>query len=251
MMRRAGVLPIAAVALSSALAAACESPTVPARTIAYDFVFEGFGERLIYRWPTGSTIGVYVVPGSDAATTAELEAAFDHMAAAWNDAVLFAEYRLVRTAVEDADVVLAWANTTLPIDTDECRPVAIGAAWTTFCLDDGVTPQDVAAADRPIEGIYAYPLVEGEHNRDGVHMIVQVLDNPTTDGRVAALVTHEFGHVLGIGTHPCRLDEAGCTRRDGAHESVMYGGLPERDTPSAADRSTIEVLYHTRPHLIP
>lgn len=223
------------------LLAACDSPTVPPRLIAYQFAYEGFVERVIYRWPDGQTIGVHVAPTGETERDALLEAAFRHTAQAWNDAVLYGEYRLEAAPLQRADVILAWANHALPIDTSECPPSPDGFAWTTFCANSTGT------------AIAAYPLTVGQHVEDGVHMIVQVLQTelePDPD-RVAALVAHEFGHVLGIGTHPCRLSDSGCTRRQGAHESLMYLGIPERSTPSAADRSTIELLYHTRPDLTP
>lgn len=230
----------------AALLQACDSPTVPPRLIAYDFAFQGFGQSLIYRWPTGHTIGVHVLATGDADRDALLQNAFRHSADAWNDAVLYGEYRIEQTALENADVLLAWTNETLPLDTSGCPPFPDGFAWTTFCADT-----TGPARGDSLDLITAYPLASGAHRRDGVHMIVQVLQTQTDPARVAALVAHEFGHVLGIGTHPCRLPQSGCSRRHGAHDSLMYSGLPERSTPSAADRSTIEVLYHTRPHLTP
>lgn len=221
-------------------ATACESPTVPPRLIPYQFAFEGFGEPVVYRWPAGHTIGVYLLPSDDPELTRLLDDAFEHTARVWNDAVLYGEYRIERADLERADVIIAWANQALPLDTSGCQPLPIGAAWTTFCRHESDSAR-----------MHAYPLLDGEHQEDGVHMIVQLLSDQADSGRVAALVAHEFGHVLGIGTHPCRLGQVGCTRRTGAHQSLMFAGVPERNTPSAADRSTIEVLYHTAPHLTP
>ena len=82
-------------------------------------------------------------------------------------------------------------------------------------------------------------------------MIVQALYNGSNTGQVRGLVAHELGHVLGIGRHPCDYDDAACANGFGARESVMYIGAPQRDSPSRADRETLELLYHTRPHLVP
>ena len=231
-----GAAAIGCIALSTA---SCDAPTVPPRVSAYSFVFEGFGERLIYRWPDGEKIGVYVVPTNVSEREGVLEEAFRHTAQVWNEASLYGEFEIVASSLREADVVLAWANEPLPLNTDDCPPFPSGAAWTTFCSDD------------QFEEIEAYPLAEGDHAQDGVHMIVQVLPSPTNIEAANALVAHEFGHVLGIGIHPCDLNDAGCSRRVGAFESIMFEGVPTRSVPSAADRETIEMLYHTEPDLTP
>ena len=233
-LRRFPAIPLCAVALT-----ACEAPTVPLRDIPYDFVYDGFAERVIYRWPDGEKIGVYVVPTNDPARAGLLEAALRHTANAWNDAILYGEYEIVAAELEQADVILAWANESLPVDTDACPPAPGGAAWTTFC------------ADNELEEIAAYPLTSGQHREDGVHMIVQAVYSPASADLLGALVAHEFGHVLGIGTHPCDLAQPGCPRGPGANESLMFEGIPQRSTPSAADRETVELLYRTRPDLTP
>ena len=241
MIQRLGALVAMCAALGST---ACESPTVPPRIIAYQFALEGFAEPVVYRWPDGHTIRVHVLPSDDPELARLLDDAFAHTARVWNDAVLYGEYRIERAPLERADVVIAWANQTLPLDTEGCHPLPAGAAWTTFCRD----LQDPAL-------IHTYPLLEGEHEEDGVHMIVQLLSDQADAERVAALVAHEFGHVLGIGTHPCDFADAFCERRRGdqrgADDSLMFEGIPDRLTPSPADRATIEVLYHTTPDLTP
>ena len=239
MSARRGTLGGAALTAAVMSFAGCEAPTVPLRDEAYSFVFEGFGERLIYRWPDGERIGVHVVPPTDPERAGVLEAAFRHTASAWNEAALYGEFELVPASLEEADVILAWANQTLPIDVSSCPPFPSGSAWTTFCSDD------------EFEAIQYYPLTEGEHDEDGVHMIVQVLYSPANIDQVAALVAHEFGHVLGIGTHPCDYADAGCERGEGAYASLMYAGIPVQSAPSRADRETVELLYHTVPDLTP
>jgi hypothetical protein len=251
-MTRSGMLRSTSLLALLASLAACDSPTVPPRSLAYNFVFEQFGAPIIYRWADGETIGVYVVPTDDAERAGVLEAAVRHAIGAWNDVVLFGEFRLVEAELDRADVVIAWANETLPLDTDECLPAPGGVAWTTFCLNEGVDTDDVANADQPLREVYGYPLADGEHREDGVHMIVQVLYNGSNLDDVPGLVTHEIGHVLGIGRHPCDYADVGdCPAGYGAHESLMYIGIPSIATPARADRETVEVLYRTRPHLVP
>lgn len=219
---------------------ACDAPTVPVRVVAYQYAYEGLGEPLVYRWPVGHTIRVHVVPTADPDERAALQAAFEHTADVWNDAVLYGQYRLEAAPLDRADVVLAWSGDPLPLDVSECAPLPFGLAWTTFCTDSSRT------------AIGVYPLTVGEHREDGVHMIVQVLRSETTIlDRVPALVAHEFGHVLGIGTHPCRFDSLGCAAGEGAHSSLMFAGVPDEVAPTAADRATIELVYHTSADLTP
>lgn len=222
-----------------ALTTACEAPTVPLRDTAYDFVYRGFEEPVIYRWAVGEKIGVYVVPTNDPDRAGLLEAAFREAADAWNEAVLFGEFEFVAADLNEADVVLIWADQPMPLDTDACPPAPGGVGWTTFC------------ATEDLEEISGYPLLEGQHLEDGVHMIVEVIYTTSTEDVIPALVAHEFGHVLGIGTHPCDLDDDGCERGEGAYESLMYEGIPEVSGPTAADRETIDLLYHTAADLTP
>ena len=238
---------LASAALALVASAACDTPTVPARTAAYNFVTP---QGVIYRWATAERIGVYVVPTTDPERAGLLESAFEQASREWNDAVLFGEFEMVAADLEDADVIIAWANEPLPVNTTGCPPAPGGVAWTTFCLD-GVTVDSLLASDTTMKAVYGYPLNVGQHREDGVHMIVQVLYNASNTDLVAGLVTHELGHVLGIGSHPCDYADASCDRGYGAFESVMYVGLPERSTPSRSDRETVELLYRTRPYLVP
>jgi predicted Zn-dependent protease len=61
----------------------------------------------------------------------------------------------------------------------------------------------------------------------------------TIPNRIPQLVTHELGHVLGIGRHS---DES----RD-----LMYGGELSVWVPSRRDQATVQVLYQMRPEAVP
>ena len=53
------------------------------------------------------------------------------------------------------------------------------------------------------------------------------------------LVTHEVGHALGLWNHPAPTSFP---------ESVMLS-VPSTDVPTAIDRATVQVLYHTAPNV--
>jgi hypothetical protein len=212
----------------TALVAACDSPTVPPRllTEVYDYRLLT-PEPLVLRWPLGTVVDVYVTPGEDAAHTAALEAALDNGINVWNAAALYREVRLQRTDdLQHADAVLVFSNILQPVDVSNCSPGG-GLAYTTFCLD----PQ----ADNRLA---IFPLRDGGGGQ--VKFLVTVRDQATLDVEsVRRLVAHELGHVLGIAQHSQRATD------------LLFAGTLTRGEPSPADRATLQVLYHTRPDIIP
>jgi hypothetical protein len=211
-----------------ALVAACDSPTVPQRllTEVYDYRLLT-PQPLVLRWPLATTVRVYVTPGEDAAHTAALEAAFENGANVWNAAALYREVRFERTAdLQQADAVLIFSNLLQPVDVSNCTPGG-GLAYTTFCLDS----QDNTR-------LAVFPLRDGDGGR--VKFLVTVRDQAVLDVEsVRRLVAHELGHVLGIAQHSQRPTD------------LLYAGALTRAEPSPADRATLQVLYHTRPDIIP
>lgn len=212
--------------LLAASLAACDAPTIAPRTDLYDVTSSGFAD-VIVRWPVSSTIRVHAV--DDDAASGLLPSALARGASGWNAAILFGEYRLV--AVEEpgeADVLLAWSDATLPIDTSDCSPQLGGTAVTTFCLDDAGT------------GLAAYPLLPGVEPGPGtVRMVVLIsagLRQNTT--RVRRIVAHELGHVLGILTHSSRASD------------LMFAD-PQTEVPARRDRAAVQVLYHTPADIVP
>ena len=222
-MQRSWIAP----ALVCTFTVACDPPTIPGRDPSDVYAFALPSQPpIIMRWPAGRTVRVYATPGRDDAGSQRLREALDAAAASWNSHAVFAEYRLERTAdLANADVVLAWSDVILPVDTDACRP-SLTQAVTTFCIDALGTD---SARVRP------FPMRDGTPS--SVRMIVLVLASQAAS--VDRLVAHELGHVLGIGRHS---DDT----RD-----LMWRTDPQVSRPSRRDAATVQVLYHTTPDITP
>jgi len=222
-----------ALLLCCAAAAACDSPTLPAiaRSDFYEFRLNADSLRVL-RWPTGSTIRVYLHPGDDPANAALMERAFERGAAAWNAQALFAEYRIERaSSIETSDVLMRWSADPAPLDVSACVP-GFSSGVTTFCFLD---PDDPSAGLLPFP-----PLPPADTEYEGVKMIVSILSSQAPiPGRAEILIAHELGHVLGIGRHSPNP------------EDLMALGTPTRATLSRRDINTIRLLYHTTPEITP
>lgn len=211
-----------------AILAACDSPTVPERFLrdVYDFRLLT-PEPVTFRWETNSTVSFFVVadPGS-AERTQDLRDAVMHGIEVWNTATLYGEVELIEAgSLEDADVVVEYSHVASPLELSSCTPSG-GLAVTTFCLtSDG-------------SNLRPFPFASGGSSRAKFVVTVRVTQQ-TSALDVRRLVTHEIGHVLGIGQH------------SGKQTDLMFGGALSRDDPSPADRATLQVLYHTRPDITP
>jgi hypothetical protein len=204
---------------------ACDAPVIPGRDTSDIFPFDlPTTPSTIMRWPVGSTIRVHVAEARTVEGTATLRAAFEAGARAWNATALFSEYAIrPASSLEEADVVLAFSDVTLPVSTQNCQP-ALTVAVTTFCIDDLGTPD---------ASLRVFPATSGEAGR--VRIIVLVLATFADDGSsVERLVAHELGHVLGIGRHS---EDA----RD-----LMYRVDQVTSRPTSRDAATAQVLYHVR-----
>jgi hypothetical protein len=115
----------------------------------------------------------------------------------------------------------------LPLDVSNC-PVVLGNAATTFC----------PTAD--LLRLIPFPFTNGAGPADShVKMLVTVIGSASSDQpRANMLVAHELGHVLGIARHSPNA-------QDLMFATVTVSAL------SHADVSTIQVLYHTAPDLVP
>jgi hypothetical protein len=213
------------------LVGACQSPIAPGRANAdvYDFALPTMPPRVV-RWPSGSTIRVFVAGGADVERHALLEAALDAGAAAWNRLATYGEFRIERTThLVEANVVVRWSDAESPVDTRDCPPVVVQAV-TTFCVDFTATPLRLTP----------FPLLSDVSSPSRVTMLVTILGTGMADAeRVRRLVTHELGHVLGLARHsPVETD-------------LMWGGEPMTSQPTQRDASSVQVLYHMRADISP
>lgn len=210
---------LAALALAALALTGCDAPTWPAEPFAYDPTL--LTEGLIYRWAPGRTIALYADPTS-APAGFDLAAATRAGAERWNSAAQFADFRLVvATRPEAADVIVRFRFAPALVDLGDCEPFGGGAGRTAFCRDE--TP------------VRVLPLLAGGGGQ--VKMDVYVDPEGRTAEQLApfgltpqtyfqALVTHELGHVLGIGGHS---DDA----------ADVMNGFPRVTAPSARDQRTL------------
>ncbi len=198
-------------ALLLALAAGCDAPTVPGEAPAYDPTALTGGR--VYRWPLGATVRVHVAesPGRSALAP-HLRRAAD----AWLATLAYRELdvRLVSRAAE-ADVVVGHAADH-PVALDACGPFSIGAAFTLLCPD--------------ADSARTLPLRDGTASRVKIAVAIDEAQLESAD-RLAAVVAHELGHVLGVGGH------------SGDVGDVMHAD-PRVGSPSARDARTLRYVVH-------
>lgn len=206
---------------------ACDSPTVPERLLrdVYEFRIRT-PEPQVLRWEIGQTVRVFVVDDANATRAEYLRAGVTHGITAWNNAALYGEVVLEEAeSIEEADVVVEYSEMESPLDLSSCLPSG-GFAFTTFCL----------TSDR----LHLEPYSLHAGGQTGVKYVVTVRTTAATDAaNVRRLVTHELGHVLGIGQHSPRQTD------------LMFAGTLNVDIPSPSDRATLQVLYHTRADITP
>ena len=175
-----------------ALLVACDAPTSPAESFAYDPTVLTDG---VYHWQRGRTIAIYVQEGGGP-DGFDIVRATQEAAARWNAAATLGEFALVTTGdSRAADVVVRFRFAPPIVDLTGCDPGGGGAGRTAFCA--GESPARVL------------PLLDG-----GGRVKVEIYVDPeaASDAQLAAwgmtrqqhflaLLTHELGHALGIGAH--------------------------------------------------
>ena len=192
--------------------AACTDATAPL-TPSYDPT--QFTNGIIYRWPTGTTIAVYADPtavpaGVDLATITTTGLA------AWKSALGGSEFAFrTVTSPADADVIVHVGKAPRLVGLAGCaEPAPYNGGVTFLC------PAADSALTLPLGGA-----VVG-------HVKVDIIVNPDAAGAanpLAAIVTHELGHALGIGGHSTDPHD------------VMYAS-PSVAVPSARDIATLRWL---------
>lgn len=210
--------------------AACDPAIVPPKLASeiYDFRLPT-APPMVLRWPSGSTVRVFVAGGPQPARASLLADALETGSRIWNERAFYAEYRLERAAsLRDAHVVLRWSDETPPVETSQCSP-AIARAVTTFCIE--------TAENR----LRAFPLLPPDDaSASRVRMIVTILGTESAQPEsVIRLVAHELGHVLGLAQHSLNAQD------------LMYSGDLQRAALSVRDAATIQILYHTQPDIVP
>ena len=190
-----------------ALAACADVTAPPLQPPAYDPTQLSGG--VVYHWPTGTTVAVYVDPTGVGAGV-NLAGATSTGMAAWKSALggnQFA-FRLAPSPA-DADVIVHVSGAPRLVGTAGCDPpVDLAGGVTFFC----------PARDSAL----TLPLLAGA-GPGRVKLDVSI--NPAATNAINtldALVTHELGHVVGIGGHSTD-----------AHD-VMFA-QPSVSTPSQRD----------------
>lgn len=196
------------------VASACSEPAAPrVDPPAYDPTQLTAG--VLYRWPTGYTVAVFVDPTAVPAGVDFSRAAAGAMTA-WKQALDGNQFAFrTATSVADADVILHVSSAPRLVGLAGCaEPPTFAGGVTFFC----------PAADSAL----TLPLTSGATGRVKVDISI----NPAATSAanpLSALVTHELGHAVGIGGHS---PDAG---------DVMFAS-PSVSTPSARDITTLRWL---------
>jgi len=191
-----------------ALAAACSEPAAPrVDPPAYDPTqLSG----VLYRWPTGRTVAVYIDP---TAAGADLAGTTAQALTIWKQALGGTEFAFrIATTPGDADVIVHASAAPRLVGLAGCAsPPAFAGGATFFC----------PAADTAL----TLPLLSGAAGHVKVDITINVAAASAANP-LAALVTHELGHAVGIGGHsPDAAD-------------VMYAS-PATGIPSSRDITTL------------
>lgn len=207
-------------AVALLIAVACSEPAAPfVEPPAYD------PTRLsgvLYRWPTGQTIAVYSDPTAVPSGT-DLGAITATAMTAWKQALGGNEFSFrAATSAADADVIVHVSAAPRLVGLAGCaEPPAFASGVTFFC----------PASDSAL----TLPLASGATGRVKVDISINP-DATSAANPLAAIVTHELGHAVGIGGHsPVALD-------------VMYAS-PAVSTPSARDITTLRWVVRQKVEL--
>lgn len=202
---------------AAATVAACSDPATPDRECAgcyYSFADTFAPDTFIFHWPANRLPVRFW-----ADTRGPMRGLVSYAVAAWEAQFLYGEFRGVLVSDSShADVIVTWQGT---VPSDTAQP---DTSTSPAC--SGVTTNPELFSDSSV-------------NTLGVSIDVKAA---YSDAAIAACVRrvtmHEIGHALGLIRHsPYTLD--------------LMNAVPVVSWPSAEDRRTIEVLYHTPATIVP
>jgi predicted Zn-dependent protease len=200
-------------------ALACDAPSATRPDFAYDPT--SLSNGTIYRWPSGSTISVYVEP--DESSLYSLVGATSRAMAVWNEVPEFAEFVLIGTSMlSEADIVVYDRAVPSPLTPGSCQFDPRGSGYTYFCLESG-RAQLLTAAH--LQSTKARVLISVDRGAVSSQL------------RYDAVVAHELGHALGIGGHSQEQSD------------LMYGA-PIVSRPSGRDRQTLHYVLGATPDAV-
>lgn len=198
------------------LVVGCTTPDAPSHIGGYPFDSIGDGSGDVFHWP-GDRLPVrfWVDPRGD--LSAQVQNAID----VWQNQFMYGEFTgVIVSDSAHADVQFVWSGSVPPAATPDPGPPVKACGGET--QNDGISGGRIVGA---------------------LHSSILILAVSATPGQVEACVRrtviHEMGHDLGI-------------LNDNAPDStdIMYF-TPLVKAPSAADRTTMQILYHTTPTILP
>jgi predicted Zn-dependent protease len=211
-------------ALACAVAAtACGDPMSNADVPAYDPTYRAGNRDVLYHWDAGRTIHVYAQPTRLSIST-DLPSALRTGFAAWARVPEFREYHFALVdRPEEADVIVRLRDDPPLVSFLDCAyPTSSASGITFFC------------PDASLHIVQVLPLNAGGGGQ--VRMDVAVAP-PGQSANFPVVVTHELGHVLGIGAHSAERTD------------LMYP-FPTVPVPSARDIATLRYVLHQPSALI-
>lgn len=194
--------------LALTLIAACAEPTIPGR-VSYGFD-DGFGG--VFRWPAGSLPVRFYLDDRGPMRTLISEGL-----AAWEAQFLYGEWRgALEPDSNNAHVIVRWGGPVPPDVPPDTGAPAFACTGVTQIVFDSASN----AVERPM--------------RVSVNELAGTFTPEQRVACYARVLAHELGHTLGLLQHS-------------AQSTDLMAAQPTVRAPSARDRMTAEVLYHTAP----